>query len=76
MGPGHLQWADELAWHSRDTQGWVIDMVSYDAAEVLGASVGVLAIAFNRNNDDVEQFAQIVGGMGLLSPVVARIRCS
>ena len=50
-------------------------MVSYDAVEVLGAAVGVLAIALNRNNDDVEQFAQIVGGMGL-SPVVARIRCS
>ena len=50
---------------------WVIDMVSYDAAEVIGASVGVLAIALNWNSDDVEQFAQLVGGMGLSAVVGA-----
>ena len=50
---------------------WVKDMVSYDATEVIGASVGVLAIVLNWNNDDVEQFAQIVGGMGLASIVSA-----
>ena len=50
---------------------WVIDMVSYDAAEVIGASVGVLAIALNWNNDDVEQFAQLVGGMGLSAVIGA-----
>ena len=50
---------------------WVIDMGSYDAAEVIGASVGVLAIALNWNSDDVEQFAQIVGGMGLSAVVGA-----
>ena len=46
-------------------------MVSYDAAEVIGASVGVLALALNWNSDDVEQFAQIVGGMGLSAVVGA-----
>ena len=50
---------------------WVIDMVSYDAAEVIGASVGVLALALNWNSDDVEQFAQIVGGIGLSAVVGA-----
>ena len=50
---------------------WVIDMVSYDAAEVIGASVGGLALALNWNSDDVEQFAQIVGGMGLSAVVGA-----
>ena len=50
---------------------WVIDMVSYDAAEVIGASVGVLALALNWNSDDVEQFTQIVGGMGLSAVVGA-----
>ncbi|MYE54481.1 MAG: hypothetical protein F4X34_04705 [Chloroflexi bacterium] len=50
---------------------WVIDTVSYDAAEVIGASVGVLALALNWNSDDVEQFAQIVGGMGLSAVVGA-----
>ena len=50
---------------------WVIDMVSYDAAEVIGASVGVLATALNWNNDDVEQFTQLVGGMGLSAVIGA-----
>ena len=50
---------------------WVIDMVSYDAAEVIGASVGVLALALNWNSDDVELFAQVVGGMGLSAVVGA-----
>ena len=50
---------------------WVIDMVSYDAAEVIGASVGVLALALNWSSDDVEQFAQLVGGMGLSAVVGA-----
>ena len=46
-------------------------MVSYDAAEVFGASVGVLAIALNWNNDDVEQSSQIVGVLGLSAVVGA-----
>lgn len=50
---------------------WVIDMVSYDAAEVIGASVGALALALNWNSDDVEQFAQIVGSVGLSAVVGA-----
>ena len=40
-------------------------MVSYDAVELIGASLGVLAIALNWNSEDVEQFSQIVGSMGL-----------
>ncbi len=46
-------------------RGWLKDMVSYDGVEVIGASLGVLAIALNWNSDDVEQFSQIVGSMGL-----------
>ena len=52
-------------------RAWVKDLVSYDAAEIIGASVGVLALALNWNSDDVEQFAQIVGGMGLSAVVGA-----
>ncbi len=44
---------------------WLKDMVSYDAVELIGVSLGVLAIALNWNSDDVEQFSQIVGSMGL-----------
>lgn len=46
-------------------RAWLRDMVSYDAVELIGASLGVLAVALNWNNEDVEQFSQIVGSMGL-----------
>ena len=48
---------------------WVVDMVSYDAIEVIGASLGVLAIALNWNNDDVEEFSRLVGSLGLAAVV-------
>ena len=38
---------------------------------MIGASVGVLALALNWNSDDVEQFAQFIGGMGLSAVVGA-----
>ena len=48
-----------------------MDMVSYDAVEVIGASLGVLAIALNWNNDDVEEFSRLVGSLGLAAVVGA-----
>ena len=53
---------------SRD---WLRDMVSYDAVELVGSSIGVLAIALNWNNEDVEEFSILVGGMGLSAAVSA-----
>ena len=53
---------------SRD---WLRDMVSYDAVELVGSSIGVLAIALNWNNEDVEDFSSLVGGMGLSAAVSA-----
>ena len=50
---------------------WVKDMASYDAVELIGASLGVLAIALNWNNDDVEEFSRLVGSMGLAAVVGA-----
>ena len=53
---------------SRD---WLIDMVNYDAADLAGASIGIVAIALNWNSDDVEKFAALVSGMGLSAAVSA-----
>ena len=50
---------------------WLIDMVSYDAAELAGASIGIVAVALNWNNGDVEDFSKLVGGMGLSAAVGA-----
>ena len=52
-------------------RAWVVDMVSYDAVELIGASLGVLAIALNWNNDDVEEFSRPVGSLGLVAVVGA-----
>ena len=52
-------------------RAWLKDMVSYDAIELVGVSLGVLAVALNWNSDDVEQFSQIVGSMGLAAVVGA-----
>ena len=52
-------------------RSWVADMVSYDAVEIFGAAVGVVAVALNWNNDDVEEFTSLVGGMGLSAAVSA-----
>ena len=52
-------------------RAWVVDMVSYDAVEAIGASLGVLAIALNWNNDDVEEFSRLVGSLGLAAVVGA-----
>ena len=53
---------------SRD---WLVDLVNYDAVELVGSSIGVVAIALNWNNDDIEEFTTIVGGMGLSATVGA-----
>ena len=53
---------------SRD---WLVDLVNYDAVELVGSSIGVVAIALNWNNEDIEEFTTIVGGMGLSAAVGA-----
>ena len=50
-------------------RGWLADMVSYDVADLVGASIGIVAVALNWNDDDVEKFASLVGGMGLSSVI-------
>ena len=52
-------------------RSWVADMVSYDAVEIFGGAIGVVAVALNWNNDDVEEFTGLVGGMGLSAAVGA-----
>ena len=53
------------------TRAWLNDLVSYDVVELVAGSIGILAVALNWNNDDVEEFSNIVGSMGLASIVSA-----
>ena len=48
---------------------WSNDLVTYDVVELIGGSIGILAVALNWNNDDVEEFSNIVGGIGLYSAI-------
>ena len=50
---------------------WLADMVNYDAVELAGASIGIVALALNWNSEDVETFASLVSGMGLSAAVSA-----
>ena len=50
---------------------WFYDLNSYDAVELLGGAVGVVALAFNWNRADTETFARLVGGMGVSAAISA-----
>ena len=44
---------------------WFYDLNSYDAPELLGGVIGVVATALCWNRADTEDFAKLVGGMGV-----------
>ncbi len=52
-------------------KGWFYDINSFDAAEVIGAGVGVVAVFFCWNRAESEQFARLAGGMGLSAALSA-----
>ena len=48
-------------------KSWFYDLNTYDAADLLGGTVGAVALILNWNRADTETFAQLAGGMGLSS---------
>ncbi len=52
-------------------KNWFYDLNSYDAAELLGSAVGIVAVVLNWNRADTEQFSKMVGSMGLASVISA-----
>ena len=50
---------------------WFSDLISYDAGELLGGAIGVVALALNWNSADTEQFSRFVGSMGLSAVISA-----
>ena len=47
------------------SKNWFYDINSYDAAQLLGGVIGVVATALCWNRADTETFAKLVGGMGI-----------
>ena len=43
---------------------WFYDLNSYTAAELVGGSIGILAVVFQWNRADTESFSRMVGSMG------------
>ena len=52
-------------------KSWLYDLNSYDAAELLGASVGVVSIVLGWNRADTETFSHLTASMGLSAAVSA-----
>ena len=50
---------------------WFYDINSYTAAEVLGATIGVVTVALAWNRADTESFSKIVGSMGVSAVISA-----
>ena len=48
-------------------KSWFYDLNTYDAADLLGASVGVVAVVLGWNRADTETFASLTAGMGAVS---------
>ena len=65
------QVADALQSHLHIPRGWFYDLNTYDATELLGSTVGVVAMALNWNRADTEGFAKLAGSMGLSSALAA-----
>ena len=52
-------------------KSWFYDINSFNAAEVIGAGVGVVAVFFCWNRAESEQFGRLAGGMGLTAALSA-----
>ncbi len=63
--------AGALQSHFNIPKGWFYDLNSYDAAELVGGIVGVIAVALNWNRADTEDFARLVGGLGVSAAISA-----
>ncbi len=57
--------ADSLESNFHIPRSWFYDLNTYDVADLLGSSIGVVAVIFHWNRGDTEEFAKLVGGMGL-----------
>ena len=62
---------DALQSHLHIPRDWFYDLNSFDATELLGSTVGVVAMALNWNRADTEGFAKLAGSMGVSSALAA-----
>ncbi len=63
--------ATALQSHLDIPRRWFYDLNTYDAAELLGGTIGTVALALNWNRADTEAFARLAGSLGLSSVAAA-----
>ena len=59
------QVAESLSSTFHIPKSWFADLNTYDAAELLGSAIGAVSVALNWNTAKTEDFARLVGSMGL-----------
>ena len=52
-------------------KSWFYDLATYDTAELLGGTIGIVALAFSWNRADTESFARLVSSMGVPAAISA-----
>ena len=50
---------------------WFYDLNSYTSADLVGGSIGILAVVFQWNRADTESFSRMVGSMGVAAVISA-----
>lgn len=63
--------ATALQSHLEIPKSWFYDLNTYDASELLGGTIGTVALLLHWNRADTEAFARLAGGLGLSSVAAA-----
>ena len=63
--------AETLTSNFHISKDWFYNLNTYDAAELLGASIGVVSLALHWNRADTETFSRLVGSMGMSATIGA-----
>ena len=63
--------AASLQLHLEIPKSWFYDLNTYDATELLGGTIGTVALFLHWNRADTEAFARLAGGLGLSSVAAA-----
>ncbi len=61
------QVADALSTTFGISNSWFSDLLHVNATELIGTSIGIIAIALNWNNKQVKEFSSLAGSLGISS---------
>jgi len=65
------QFAEALSSTFNIPKSWAFDLLNVNGTELLGASIGTIAVALNWNKGDVKRFSSLASSFGISSLVAA-----